>query len=122
MSERPVKKYGYALTISREVALESGVIPPTPEEVARWEEQERQWAKRKPKAIAETETFVAALSTITRQPSRAVLDLHSADPANECRGCDFAGYEGEPPPWPCRTVEAIAAHHGITTPDLLLFE
>jgi hypothetical protein len=24
-----------------------------------------------------------------------------------CKGCDFAGWEGEPPRWPCRTAELV---------------
>jgi hypothetical protein len=24
-----------------------------------------------------------------------------------CEGCDFGGYEGDPPDWPCRTAEIL---------------
>jgi hypothetical protein len=39
---------------------------------------------------------------------RAVLEMHGPvlEPAYHwpvCNGCDFDGYEGEPPEWPCST-------------------
>jgi hypothetical protein len=48
--------------------------------------------------------------------TRTILDLHSVDKYGECGGCDFGGYEAEPPEWPCRTVTAVAEHHGIELP------
>src|SRR6478752_1978539 len=35
-----------------------------------------------------------------------VLQLHKKD-GSYCEGCDYGGYEGEPPEWPCRTVLLI---------------
>lgn len=52
---------------------------------------------------------------------QAVLALHApVEPSSgwvECRGCDMAGYEAEPPEWPCSTVRAVADLHGIDLPD-----
>lgn len=33
-----------------------------------------------------------------------------------CDGCDFGGYEGEAPDWPCRTVTILAEDAGIALP------
>lgn len=32
-----------------------------------------------------------------------VARLHSPDDRRYCKGCDWGGYEGEAPDWPCRT-------------------
>lgn len=88
------------------------------------EEAARKWREKRAEARPGTVAYLAALDGITDQPSRAVLDLHSRGTGDypECAGCDFSGYEGEPPEWPCRTVETIAMHHDITAPALLVFE
>lgn len=62
-----------------------------------------------PQAKATANKTLAAL--------RAVVELHkpqntyiSGGPTGRplCFGCDFDGYDGEHPEWPCRTIEAIA--------------
>lgn len=60
-----------------------------------------------------------ALDAITDPLARAILDLHHADEVEfpKCAGCDFGGYEAEEPEWPCRTVQAVAAQHGVELPD-----
>jgi hypothetical protein len=58
---------------------------------------------------------------------RAVIELHKPQdtwssgvivlgPAL-CFGCDFDGYDGEHPEWPCRTIEAIARELGINAEE-----
>jgi hypothetical protein len=32
-----------------------------------------------------------------------IARLHSPDDRRYCKGCDWGGYEGEAPDWPCRT-------------------
>ena len=55
-----------------------------------------------------------------------MLDLHSQQPNRygfgTCEGCDFSGYEGDPPDWPCRTVALIAERHGIDVSNFYLYE
>lgn len=36
---------------------------------------------------------------------------------NRCEGCDWEGYEGEPPSWPCRTVRLISKLYNVEVPD-----
>ncbi|HEX3782728.1 MAG TPA: hypothetical protein VHX38_23935 [Pseudonocardiaceae bacterium] len=45
----------------------------------------------------------------------AVLTLHAPQTHGNlvtCAGCDYAGYEGEPPEWPCRTYRLAAERNG----------
>ena len=118
------QKNAYAIRISREMALDAGIVEPTAEEKAEREESARKWREKRAEARPGTVAYLAALDGITDRPSRIVLDLHSRGAGHypECTGCDYEGYESEPPSWPCRTVEAIADHHGIPTPALLVFE
>lgn len=44
---------------------------------------------------------------------QAVLALHQPNEYQECEGCDYAGWEGDPPEWPCRTVELLAEHYDL---------
>lgn len=46
----------------------------------------------------------------------ALLDLHSRNTDDECEGCDYSGWEGDPPMWPCRTIDLLCEHHGIEIP------
>ena len=118
------QKNSYAISISREMALDAGIVEPTAEEKAEREQAARKWRQKRAEARPGTVAYLAALDGITDRPSRIVLDLHSRGIGHypECAGCDYEGYESEPPSWPCRTVEAIADHHGIPTPALLVFE
>ncbi len=67
---------------------------------------------------AKMQVWVAAqeaLAALTDGAARVVLDLHHRTPEG-CAGCDFGGWESEPPEYPCRTVYAIAAAYGIPMP------
>jgi hypothetical protein len=93
------------------------VIEPTPEERA---EMERARAEYRQREALRLEALAAArerLAAITDPLTRAILDLHAEGEREECQGCDVDGYEAESPPWPCRTVETVAAHHGIGLPS-----
>lgn len=98
--------------------------------VAESEEQraERLAAYRRSRAEAWAlyHAAIPALDAITDPIARAVLDLHAPRArhqregwvfAPECEGCEFGGYEAEPPEWPCGTTEIIAKHYGIELPD-----
>jgi hypothetical protein len=106
--------------ISRTMALDFGLVEPTPEEAAqRAAEVERHRAESAARWPA-WETALAALAALDNPIVRAVLDHHR--PSDDkwlptCDGgCDYAGFEGEPPEWPCSTVELIAETAGIDMP------
>jgi hypothetical protein len=64
-----------------------------------------------------------ALLAATDGVVREIVELHGPKPYHvrtdgsvawwECRGCEFSGYDGEPPVWPCETTELIADRSGV---------
>lgn len=59
----------------------------------------------------------ARLVEATDGALRAVVELHGPRLDLgiwwQCRGCEFGGYDGEPPVWPCGTVTLIAEQLGV---------
>jgi hypothetical protein len=88
------------------------VNPYSEEELAAREARRLQREEAAARRNRARELFRAALAEITDPTARAVLDLHSELPGmagwSDCEGCDFAGYDGDAPDWPCRTVRLIA--------------
>lgn len=79
--------------------------PPDPVEVERWQaERARIDAARAAKH--------AQLLGDPHQTIRHVVELHAPVQASaswlECHGCDVAGYDAEPPWWPCATWRLLA--------------
>lgn len=42
----------------------------------------------------------------------ALARLHRPDQRWECKGCDYAGCDAEPPDWPCETARLVLEHLG----------
>ncbi|GAA4226025.1 hypothetical protein GCM10022254_09580 [Actinomadura meridiana] len=108
-----VVKRGAVLPVTRDALLEAGVIEPTPAERAEMDRAAAEHQRREAARAAQLAVVLEQLAALGDPLARAVLDLHTRDTFGECQGCDFGGGEGEPPEWPCRTVETVAAHHGI---------
>lgn len=70
---------------------------------------------RPPRPDPPTPAGHLALLAATDGPLRAVVELHAPQWGSwwTCAGCDFDGYDGEPPAWPCRTAEAVAEALGV---------
>ena len=84
------------------------------------EEDHARWAAEREAAQPAFRVALADLEQVTEPWAVALLALHHRDDNRytpQCRGCDWSGYEGEPPDWPCRTVDVIAEHLGINWPD-----
>lgn len=114
MSDQPrVKRYGAYVQIPRELLLDAGAIEPTPQERAEAERQREESKRRQAGRDAVLAAARRSLAALTDPLSRAVLDLHRENGRGDCEGDDMDGYDAEYPSWPCRTVEAVAAHHGI---------
>jgi hypothetical protein len=111
-----VTKYGSVIPVTRQMLVENGLVKPTPAEQREMDTRHVAYELRKQAATVALPVFVAALATVTDPVARAVLDLHKADGCGDCEGCDFGGYECEPPEWPCRTSTTIAAMLGIDVP------
>ena len=117
--EIQVNKLGGYVQMSRETAMEYGIIPPDTEYLAQrayWAERTRQSQEA---AMALLVVALPALDSITEPLARDVLDLHQRDVLSGrwyCGGCDAEGYEVDVPSWPCRTTRLVAAHYGIELP------
>jgi len=118
-------KVSIALPTSRELALEYGLVEPTPEERTAAERRAAEYARVGAAHDERMAAFRQALAAVTDPVARVVLDLHSEACSRDCLeecgihfcgGCDFAGYDAESPDWPCRTVEAVAGVLGLTVP------
>lgn len=108
-----VRKVGVQLPMSVEVfPVTLNPEPPPPDPA---------FEARKVTAAMVIPASIRALDALTDPVSRAVLDLHRRTPyagSWECRECEGNEY---PTDWPCRTVEAVAAVHGIDLTDDWLF-
>lgn len=107
--------------VSREFALDHGLMEPTPEEAAERAERAARWQAEHDAEQAAAALVVLALDAITDPTSRAVLDLHQRDVYLDrdyrCDGCEAGGYEAESPAYPCATTKLIASLHGLAFPD-----
>ena len=107
-----IKRSG-TLPFSRELLLDMGIVTPTPEEQAAIDRAAAEARLREAARAAKLAEAKRRLAEVATPVAHLVLDLHSEDEHGDCAGCDFTGYEAERPEWPCRTVEAVAAHYGI---------
>lgn len=114
MSE--IRKIRVTIPISREVAIDHGIIEPTPEEQARAEEAAMRWRGWSEQQSAVRARMRDALDALTDPVVRLVLDLHHEADA-QCQGCDPGDYAESGAEWPCSTVKAIAKHYGIQTDE-----
>lgn len=121
MSE--MRKVAGYFPVSREMLLDHGLVEPTTEELQDIKKSRAEMEQRRRAATAAWPTFVADLAAVTNPLARVVIGLHKADERGDCEGCEFGGYEAEPPGWPCRTTIVVAAAIGISVPkDLHLAE
>lgn len=109
-------KRGALAFVPRELLLDAGLVEATAEERAAMERAAAESREREVARAIKLATARTALTALDDPLARLVLHLHSENERGECDGCDFDGYEAERPDWPCRTVEVIAAHHGIELP------
>lgn len=69
-------------------------------------EDEKRIAEAKVKREAERKALLDLLATATGTV-KAIVELHSPTTYDDCQGCDFGGWEGDSPAWPCRTIDLI---------------
>lgn len=115
-----VKRVHSLIPMSREVAIDYGLVEPTAEERLEAEVSRAAYEHRKAEREVRMAAFRADLAVVGDPIARAVLDLHAEQDGvawTVCRGCDSDGYDAEPPPWPCRTVDAVAEALGIEVPS-----
>jgi hypothetical protein len=115
---KPIKRIGFTIPISQEMAramLDGMDAARRAQE--RWEAMtpaERAEAERERQA--QVARMAAAVAGLHREALaglggklREVVELHGPEGSvyPSCRGCDFGGYEGEAPEWPCRTYTLV---------------
>lgn len=113
--EITVEKWSTVVPVSRDFAIDHGLIQPTEAERRDRERWHAEYEARKQAATEAWPVFVAALAAVTNPVARVVLNIHWNEDGY-CRGCEFGGYEAEPPTWPCSTTTSVAAAVGITVP------
>jgi len=112
----PVELRGIALGLSREMAIDYGIVQAMR---AEQEKRDAELAEWRAKRAAEQPAYHAAirrLDAVNDPLGRVVLDLHqrvASGSSWRCEGCDASGYDWEYPEWPCRTTEEVARHLGI---------
>lgn len=78
----------------------------TPEEEARIAERQRERERERKELLDLLATAPDILKPIIELHSPTACEYFQYFP--ECEGCDYGGYEGDKPSWPCRTIELIA--------------
>ena len=111
-----VRKLGAVIPVSRHVLLDHGLVEPTDAERREFEASHAEYARRRQAASEALPAFLAALRAVDDPVARAVIDLHGRTSVGECTGCEFSGYEAEPPGWPCSTIGVVAQAVGIPVP------
>jgi hypothetical protein len=112
-----VRKYGYTVPISREMAIDAGLIEPTPEERAQEERERAEHLTAVEAARPQYERAlrlveVLALSDDDKSLAARLLHQHAThdDICDRCTGEDYVS-------WPCDVVQTIVAHYGAPFPD-----
>jgi len=118
--EPALERNAFSFTVSREMALDYGLVEPTPEEATKRAADLDRYQREHAEEQAAAAATVRALDAITEPTSRAVLDLHQRAPvpgrAYVCEGCEADGYDHTSPAYPCGTTTLIASLHGLAFP------
>jgi hypothetical protein len=125
MDTRPfdaIRKNSIAIRVSREMALDFGMVKPTPEERAARARQAARFRAWRERHAEQEAAMVAALREQTDPVTAAMMSLHAPNRldwsgSTVCDGCDYQGYEADPIEWPCRTVYTLATVHGVPHPE-----
>ena len=110
------QKHAIVMNLSRDLALEYGLVEPTERERAEREEWSRKFAERQAAAKLRKGEWLAALASVADPALRAVIDLHDID-GGQCRGCD-QGCSCDLAEWPCSTIKAILDALGADATDI----
>ena len=112
------QKNAMTFRISREAAVDWGLVEPTLEERAEREEWRRRFDARQQAARLRKGEWLASLAAVTHPVLRAVIDLHGSQDREWCDGCD--GGPDDSGEWPCRTIVTVLDGLGVDTTDIHL--
>lgn len=117
MSE--LKKISYTVPISKEL-FEMLTRPSTLADIARRDHDLEKFRAKREAAQPAFRAAIAAIDHVEEPYAAVVLKLHARSGSytghQSCEGCDYAGFDGEPPEWPCSTVELLAEELQIDWP------
>lgn len=106
-----VRTNSFTMAISREQAIDYGMVQATPEEIAARNERLARFHEEARALRAAWQPILRALYEDTRGLAKVVLDLHAPEfPEHTratCKGCPPDNEYGQPD-WPCDTVRAVA--------------
>ena len=113
------QKNAVTMRISRELAIDMGLVEPSPEEQAERARSAEEFSKRCDAANLRKGEWLAALAAVTDPALRAVIDLHQLDReyGAHCQGCD-QGCSCDLAEWPCSTIVAVLDALGSDTTDI----
>lgn len=114
-----MEKRSVFMPVSRELLADAmnlrGLLGPAPHRTPEEQAAARaEYVARQAARLAEAQARHAAVRRRAQLHSAvtvAVLDLHGPADGSlwpECHGCEFGGYDAEPPEWPCQTWTLIA--------------
>jgi hypothetical protein len=111
-------RHSVVVPLSREQALDYGIVEPTEAEAERREREMAEYRARKADADAHRRVWLSMVDDIAGPVGRAVLALHHRDDLGDCVACghDCGGLGGHVP-WPCPTVDAVADACGLQVPE-----
>jgi hypothetical protein len=117
-------KTGFVVNISRDMAVDEGLVAPTAEEAAERNELSAKWRAKRADARRAYPNTKAALDALSDPAVRAVLTLHAPDETGRSVVCSHCYYDtemGDKQDWPCETVEAIASASDIALPETTVY-
>lgn len=107
--EEIFKAAGY-IPVSRDL-FDDMTRTPTEEDLAAAKAGHQRRMAELEKALEAHADRLSAASEAGDQLSYRMLQLHAPERTFEtfytCRGCDFSGFDGEAPEWPCRTYAVL---------------
>lgn len=100
--------------LSREMAIDAGIVEPTPQERAAMDVDRERWKASRARAAAQQAEWFSTIHDAAGPVGAAMLALHVPDKYGDCKGCGFEELAGLA--WPCATVLAGAEAVGIPEP------
>jgi hypothetical protein len=101
--------------ISREMAVDLGIVEPTPQELTDRSGSVADSRIRYAARIALSAEWFLAILDAAGPVGAAAVGLHTPGRYGDCEGCGFEDMAGLP--WPCATVLAAAEAAGLPEPD-----
>lgn len=110
-------KWGHTLQVPRAMAVDFGLVEPTPQEAADMATS-RAWARKwHADRIQRRAAWFSAVRDALYPDAVAMLDLHVPDELlDDCETCTVDPYDARVP-WPCATVLAAAQAVGVPEPE-----